>query len=149
MYNNEPMYNNEDVREIIDAIQRGCIDYKDIPSMMKSDKYIIKAFIENVTSYEELYHLLNDPTVGKFNNDWEIMLSAASIDSRFVKFASYALQRNTNFRKNVNDNCLEQQLTQYNVNRFNEESQPEKPEDRIRRSLPDGTPKHVIITIPK
>ena len=145
------MYNNEDVREMIDAIQRGCIDYNDIPSMMKSDKYIIKAFIENVTSYEELYHLLNTPTVRKFNNDWEIMLSAASIDSRFVKFASYALQSNTNFRKNVNDNCLEQQLTQYNVNRFNDESPPEQTKDRILRYIETSrwNPKHVIITIPK
>lgn len=145
------MYNNEDVFEMIDAIHRGCIDYKDIPSMMKSDKYIIKAFIENVTSYEELYHLLNTPTVMKFNNDWEIMLSAASIDSRFVEFASDALQRDTNFRKNVDDNCLKKQLTQYNVNRFNEESPPEQTKDRILRYIETSTwnPKHVIITIPK
>ena len=129
------MYNNEDVFEMIDTIQSGSIDYQDIPSMMKSDKYIIKAFIENVTSYEELYNLLNTPTVMKFNNDWEIMLSAASIDSRFVKFASYALQRNTNFRKKVNDNCLEQELTQYNVNRFNEKSPPEQTKDRILRYI--------------
>ena len=93
-----------------------------------------------------MYDLLNDPTVKKFNGDSDIMLLAASIDSRFL---SNELQAKSEFRKKVYDTKRKPKLTKYNLNRLNQCKRPERTTDRINRWKKRRDPVRVKISISK
>ena len=129
--------------QMIDEIKNSCIEYNDIP-------LVIKGFIQRATTFEELYNLLNTPTVMKFNNNWEIMFSAVSMDSRFFDLASDELKSNSEFRKVVfaKHVC---DLTESNLKKLNDESPPEQFKQRILRYINTSSckTKRLIIDISK
>jgi len=127
---------NAEISKTISKINFGSIKYEDISKeTIKSNKNVIKTSLKVASTYDEMYKLLNNPTVKKFNGDSDIMLLAASIDSRFFDLASNELQANSEFKKKVYDAKDKLKLTKYNLNILNQFNRPERTADRINRFI--------------